>query len=67
MPSTNYPALWRSWLARIQVFGRATAFTNLDEAGERIIAFEEFCACALYQSGQEDFATLREVDHVLIG
>ena len=56
-------------LGHFQVLDAPTAFTNLDvdEAGERIIAFEEFGACALYQPSDDDISALRNVDHIHVG
>lgn len=40
---------------------------DMDEAGERIIAFEAFGASALYQPTPADIAALAEMDHVHVG
>ncbi|MGL4527728.1 MAG: PfkB family carbohydrate kinase, partial [Aestuariivirga sp.] len=56
-------------LAHFRVLDAPTAYTDLDvdAAGERIIAFEEFGACALYWPNAEDIAALGQMDHIHIG
>jgi len=46
-----------------------TAYTDIavDEAGERIIAFEDFGACAGYRPSPAEIDELRALDHVHIG
>lgn len=56
-------------LQHLQVLDGPTAYTNLDvdPSGDRIIAFEEFGACAAYQPNGEDLFALRQMDHIHIG
>ena len=56
-------------LEHFQFLDAPTAYTDLDvdPAGERIIAFEEFGACAIYQPTEQDIAALAQLDHIHIG
>lgn len=53
----------------LQELGAATAYTDIDvdAAGERIIAFEEFGTSVLYRPSTQDIAALAEMDHIHIG
>ena len=53
----------------LQELDAPTAYTDIDvdEAGERIIAFEEFGASALYHPTPVDMAALAGMDHIHIG
>ena len=56
-------------LEHFKVVEAPTAFTDLDvdAAGERAIAFEEFGASAIYSPTPEDIIALAQVDHIHIG
>ncbi len=56
-------------LEHFRVLEAPTAYTDLDvdAVGERIIAFEEFGACAIYQPTAKDIAALGCFDHIHIG
>lgn len=53
----------------LQELDAPTAYTDIDvdTAGERIIAFEEFGATALYRPTPQDMTALAAMDHVHIG
>lgn len=53
----------------LQELDLPTAYTDIDvdAAGERIIAFEEFGATALYRPTPRDIAALAGMDHIHIG
>ena len=53
----------------LQELGAPTAYTDIDvdAAGERIIAFEEFGTSALYHPTPKDISALAEMDHIHIG
>ena len=56
-------------VGHLQELDAPTAYTDIDvdAAGERIIAFEEFGTSALYHPTQEDISALAAMDHVHIG
>ena len=56
-------------LDHVQVNDGVTAYTNLDinEAGDRFIAFEEFGVCRAYRPTEADFKILLTMRHVHIG
>ncbi|MEF2072462.1 PfkB family carbohydrate kinase [Consotaella aegiceratis] len=53
----------------VQITEGVTAYTNLDidESGDRIIAFEEFGVCRVYRPTEADFKVLLSMSHVHIG
>ena len=56
-------------VGHLQELDAPTAYTDIDvdTAGERIIAFEEFGTSALFHLTQEDISALAAMDHVHIG
>ncbi|MFZ1467995.1 MAG: PfkB family carbohydrate kinase [Paracoccaceae bacterium] len=56
-------------LEHLQELDAPTAHTDIDvdAAGERFIAFEEFGATALYRPSPQDIAALAAMDHIHIG
>ncbi len=56
-------------LAHLSELDAATAYTDIDvdAAGERYIAFEEFGASALYRPNADDISALARMDHIHIG
>lgn len=56
-------------LHHLQNLEATTAYTDIDvdAAGERYIAFEEFGATALYRPGPSDLLALAAMDHIHIG
>lgn len=53
----------------VQVNEGVTAYTNIeiDQAGDRIFAFEEFGVCRTYRPTESDFRALCDMRHVHIG
>lgn len=56
-------------VAHLQELDAPTAYTDIDvdAAGERIIAFEEFGSSALYHPTPQDVLALKDVDHIHFG
>ena len=56
-------------LDHLRMLDAPTAYTDIDvdAAGERFIAFEEFGATARYQPGPQDIQALTRMDHIHIG
>ncbi len=56
-------------LAHLHALDAPTAYTDIDvdAAGERYIAFEDFGATALYHPTQADISALAAMDHIHIG
>lgn len=56
-------------LDHLLVLDAPTAYTNLDvdAGGDRIITFEEFGVCAIYQPSADDLVALGQFDHIHIG
>ncbi|MBW9115562.1 fructoselysine 6-kinase [Rhizobium cauense] len=55
--------------SHLQVRAGITAYTDIEQApsGDRIIAYEDFGACAGYRPNDADFAVLKTMDHVHLG
>lgn len=56
-------------VAHVQEMDAPTAYTDIDvdAAGERIIAFEEFGSSALYRPTPQDISALADMDHIHFG